>query len=336
MKTHDSTPIPAVVAGIADLTPTIREFLIQPQDGAVIEHEPGAHLPVQAMVPNADGLLQPQLRHYSLVGEPDAAGYRIAVKRQDDGRGGSLSMWRLETGDRLSVFSPANHFPLDLNAGSYLLAAGGIGITPLVFMAQRLQARGASLQMIYSARSAQELAYAQLLRGQLGDALQLHDGSSAALPDYAAAIRQLPADGLMYTCGPAPMLEALKRCWAESGRPLANLRFETFGSSGSHPAQAFTVRIPRHDMEVTVPVGASLLDTLEAAGVATISDCRRGECGLCAMDVLGVEGVIDHRDVFLSEEEKHSNTRLCACVSRVVGNISLDTAYRVDTLPMPA
>lgn len=335
MKTHDSTPIPAVVASIADLTPTIREFLIQPQDGAVIEHEPGAHLPVQAMVPNADGLLQPQLRHYSLVGEPDAAGYRIAVKRQDDGRGGSLSMWRLETGDRLSIFSPANHFPLDLNAGSYLLAAGGIGITPLVFMAQRLQARGARLRMIYSARTAQELAYADTLHALLGDALQLHDGSGN-LPDYAAAIAQLPADGLMYTCGPAPMLEALKRSWSASGRPLANLRFETFGSSGNHPAQAFTVRLPRHGLEVTVPVGTSLLDALEAAGVATIYDCRRGECGLCAMDVLGVDGIIDHRDVFLSDEEKHSNTRLCACVSRVVGSVSLDTAYRVDTLPIPA
>lgn len=333
MKANDIPLVAAVIAETRDLTPTIREFVIRPQDGNVVAHEPGAHLPLQVMVPGPGGALQPQTRHYSLVGTPDASGYRIAVKRQDDGRGGSLAMWRLEPGDRITIAEPANHFPLDLQGNNYLLAAGGIGITPLVFMAQRLRERGAQVRMVYSARSAEELAYASELRATLGDTLLLCDTSSGQLPDYASEIANLPGDGLVYTCGPAPMLEMLKQVWSDSGRPLPNLRFETFGSSGSHPSQTFTVHIPRHNLDLTVPVGASLLDTLEAAGIATISDCRRGECGLCTMDVLGVDGVIDHRDVFLSSEEKHCNTRICACVSRVVGEISLDTAYREDTIP---
>jgi vanillate O-demethylase ferredoxin subunit len=73
-----------------------------------------------------------------------------------------------------------------------------------------------------------------------------------------------------------------------------------------------------------------LLDAIEMAGVQTLSNCRRGECGLCAMDILAVDGEIDHRDVFLSDHEKTQNTRMCVCVSRVVGSVTLDSAYRAE------
>ena len=83
-------------------------------------------------------------------------------------------------------------------------------------------------------------------------------------------------------------------------------------------------------LDITVPAGCSLLDALEGAGVQALSDCRRGECGLCAMDVLAVDGQIDHRDVYLSAHERQANSRICACVSRVVGSVTLDTAWRPD------
>ena len=91
------------------------------------------------------------------------------------------------------------------------------------------------------------------------------------------------------------------------------------------------MRIPRHRLDIVVPADTSLLDALDAAGVWTIADCKRGECGLCAMDVLAVAGDIDHRDVFLSDDEKQRDTRICTCVSRVVGDITLDSSYRPDT-----
>lgn len=316
------------VDGLRELTPSVREIRIRPLQGAAAAHEPGAHLPVQLAL--ADGRVA--LRHYSLVGAPDGLAYRIAVKRQDDGRGGSLAMWRLAPGDRLAAGQPRNHFPLDLQAPAYLLVAGGIGITPLVLMAERLARRGAPLRMLYAARSPQELAFAEELRAILGDRLRTFAGSLSQRIDLRAEIDALPARGQLYTCGPMPMLDAVRAAWQAARRAPADLRFETFGSGGREAASGFKVRLPRHGLAIDVPVGTSLLDALEASGVETLHDCRRGECGLCVMDVLAVDGRIDHRDVFLSDEEKQGNHRICACVSRVSGAITLDTAYRQDTL----
>jgi len=322
---------PAKVVAARDLTPTVREFEIRPDSGMVSPHEPGAHLQLQVLV-GQPGAGRIQTRSYSLIGEPDGQAWRIAVKRLDDGRGGSLAMWRLAAGDRLLVSEPQNHFALDLTAPGYLLVAGGIGITPLVLMAQRVAALGARdgrpVRMLYGARSADELAYLPLLQHALGERIEAHVGGAAI--DFAGAIGALPAGAQLYTCGPVPMLEAVKRAWSAAARPLADLRFETFGSSGRLPTQAFDVRIPRHDLTLHVPADSTLLDTLDAAGIQTIWDCKRGECGLCAMDVLGVDGEIDHRDVFLSEHEKASGQRICVCVSRAVGTLTLDSAWRPE------
>jgi vanillate O-demethylase ferredoxin subunit len=319
----------AQVVALRDVTPTVREFELRPESGFAAHHEPGAHLQVQVLT--AQGRVQ--TRSYSLVGEGDGRCWRIAVKRLDDGRGGSLAMWRLAVGDRLQVSAPQNHFPLDLSAPGYLLVAGGIGITPLVLMAQRLAAHakrtGVPVKMLYGARNADELGYLQHLREALGEDVEAHEGSAPI--DFAAAIAALPPGGQLYTCGPVPMLEAVKRAWHAAGRAIADLRFETFGSSGRLATQSFMVRIPRHDLAITVPADCTLLDALDAAGVQTLSDCRRGECGLCAMDVISVDGEVDHRDVFLSEHEKKSTTRICACVSRAVGTLTLDSAYRADS-----
>jgi len=329
MMKSETQWMPARITALRDLTPTVREFEIRPESGVVATHEPGAHLQVQLLV-GRPGQGKVQTRSYSLVGAPDGQAWRIAVKRLDDGRGGSLAMWGLAEGDRLLVGSPQSHFGLDLSAPGYLLVAGGIGITPLVYMAQRLAAsaqRGA-VRMLYGARSTEELAYLPHLQEALGDRVQAHVGSAAI--DFAAEIAALPPGAQLYTCGPVPMLEAIKRAWADAGRAPADLRFETFGSSGRLAAQAFEVRIPRHDLTIQVPADSTLLDALDAAGVQTLWDCRRGECGLCAMDVLAVDGEIDHRDVFLSAHEKQQSQRICACVSRAVGAVTLDSAWRPD------
>ena len=315
----------AHVQSLRDLTPTVRELTLRPTAGA-LPHAPGGHLPVQVL---AGG--QPQTRFYSLVAAaPDGETYRIAVKRMDQGRGGSLAMWQLAEGDRLRVGEPQNHFPLDFQAPAYLLVAGGIGITPLLPMAQALAARGAPLRMLYGARSAAELAYLAPLAEALGERLRTVLDAQGQRIDFAAEIAQLPPGAQLYLCGPVPMLDAARQAWHDAGRPAADLRYETFGNSGRFAPQTFRVQIPRHALDIAVPADCSLLDALEQAGVQTLFDCRRGECGLCAMDVLAVQGEIDHRDVFLSEHEKRGNRRICACVSRVVGDIVLDTAYRSD------
>jgi len=139
----------------------------------------------------------------------------------------------------------------------------------------------------------------------------------------------LDPQGEFYVCGPIGLLEAAKRAWQRSGRPIDQLRFETFGNSGRFASQPFRVKIPRLGAEIEVLPNQTMLDALEAAGVAMISDCRKGECGLCALDILEVNGIVDHRDVFFSEAEKAENHKLCTCVSRVAGaSITIDTADR--------
>jgi ferredoxin-NADP reductase len=314
----------ATVQSVRDVTPTVREFTLQPATG-VTNHEPGGHLQVQVLVNG-----KPQTRSYSLIGQPDGVAYRIAVKRLDDGRGGSLALWRLNVGDRLRVTAPQNHFPLDLTAPAYLLVAGGIGVTPLVLMAQTLAGRAAPVRMLQAARTEDELAYAAALKATLGDRLVSFVAGQGHMIDFNVEIAALPAGAQMVICGPAPMLDAARRAWALAGRPAANLRYETFGSSGRFAPQAFRALIPRQHIDIKVPADCSLLDAIEMVGVQTLSNCRRGECGLCAMDVLSVDGEIDHRDVFLSDEEKGRNQRICVCVSRVIGTITLDSAYRSD------
>ena len=174
-------------------------------------------------------------------------------------------------------------------------------------------------------------AYADLLRQTLGEGLQLVTSSLGKTLDLAAEIAALGPQGHFYVCGPSPLLEAARLAWHQAGRAAADLRFETFGSSGRLVPQAFQVHIARQNLDIDVPADCSLLDAIEMAGVQALSGCRRGECGLCALDVVALKGEIDHRDVFLSAGEKTDNKRICVCVSRVVGRITLEGAYRPDT-----
>ncbi|PZO13238.1 MAG: oxidoreductase [Burkholderiales bacterium] len=318
----------ARIAALRDVTPTVREFIITPAHGAAERWAPGAHLMVRL---NVGGRLL--TRSYSLVGLPeDAAGYRIAVKCLMDGHGGSRAMWQLAVGDSMEVSTPQNHFPLAWLAPATLLVAGGIGITPMVSMAQALVKRGLPVTLLYAARTSSELAFAEPLRALLGDALVTCASDCGEVLDLSGAIDALPAGAQVYVCGPAGLLDAVRQRWLAAGRQLPSLRFETFGSGGQLPTAGFEVSVPRHQTELHVAPGQSLIEVLEAAGIEVMNDCRRGECGLCTLDVLALDGEIDHRDVFLSADEKQQNKRICACVSRVVGRITLDTAWREEAL----
>lgn len=326
---HNAQWHSATLRAQRDLSPSVREFEIRPERG-VRPWSVGSHLDLRVVV---DG--REEKRSYSLVGLPDAPGadevYRIAVRRADDGRGGSRFLWSLQTGDELLIGEPNNHFEIGWQAPHTLLVAGGIGITPILGMAQLLARRGAPLRMLYAARNAAELIYADTLRDALGERLQLLCSDAGERLDLDAEIAALPTGGQLALCGPLRLMDAARAAWQRSGRPAAGLRFETFGNSGTAQAEPFWVELPRHGLRFEVPAGRNLLDMLEAHGVQALSDCRRGECGLCAMDIVSVSGTVDHRDVFFSAEQKQANERLCACVSRVCGGgVVLDSAYRPD------
>ena len=113
-----------------------------------------------------------------------------------------------------------------------------------------------------------------------------------------------------------------------AGRPVSRLRYEVFGDSGLFAESPFTVEVLNRGIAVPVRSDQTLLEALRAAGVDMISDCERGECGLCAVRVVTHDGAIDHRDVFFSAHEKLENQRMCACVSRFTGGSGvIDTGY---------
>lgn len=315
----------ARVVGVRDLSTDVRELRIAPDDGPARPWSPGAHVQVQVAL--SSGL---QTRSYSLVGDPGAA-YRIAVKRDDAGRGGSRFMHGLRVGDALVVSDPANAFELDFRRPAYLLVAGGIGVTPIVGQALALARRGADLRVALCGRSRGDILFAEELQAALGARLSVHVSAEGGRLRAAQAIAGLPAGGEIYICGPQAMVDDFRSAWAAAGRPRHLFRTETFGSGGAAAARPFRVSVPALGRTIDVPANVSMLDALEAAGVEIVADCRRGECGLCALDVVAADAPIDHRDVFLSEAEKRSNRRICACVSRALGGeIVVDTGYRTD------
>ena len=311
------------VHAIRDITPGIREFVLRPQELSVENYAPGSHVNVSVLI---DG--RPDTRCYSLVGDVSPDGYRIAVRRAPDSRGGSLYMWSLEPGTRIEVSSPASQFEIDWSRKSYCLIAGGIGITPIIGIASALMRRNAEVELHYAVRSRHDAAFLDELTDLLGDRLIIHASDEGQRINLDETFGRLPPDALAAICGPMRLLEAARRSWASAGRLPADLRYETFGSSGLLPTESFRVRIDHR--EIVVPENKSMLDALNDAGFEVMSDCQRGECGVCAIDVVSVDGQIDHRDVFFSDHQKKTNGKICPCVSRAVGAITVNTYYRND------
>lgn len=313
------------VETIRDVTPTIREFRLRPDNGQVPPCPPGSHIRVAVLI---DG--QPARRSYSLVANSDPGTYRIAVRRAPDSRGGSRGMWNLQPRARIEISSPAALIEIDWSRRNYCLIAGGIGITPITGIAAALRRRNVDLHLHYAVKSRGDAAFLDELSTLLRNRLTVHAGDRGERIDLDATFRALPDDAIAVMCGPMRMLEAARRAWNAAGRAPADLRYETFGSSGLMPTAEFRVRLKDSGVELVVPQTSSMLDALNGAGFEVMSDCQRGECGVCAVDVVAVDGEIDHRDVFFSDAQKQGNRKICPCVSRAIGVVTIDTLYRAE------
>ncbi|WP_316356380.1 PDR/VanB family oxidoreductase [Devosia sp.] len=296
------------------------EFAVE---GALPRFDPGSHSNFKVSLGEGQAI-----RTYSCLPAPSGH-ISVAVKHHEHSRGGSRFMWGLEVGAAIELSLPENRFELAWRAPYYLLMAGGIGITPIYGMALALKRRGIPFRLAYGGRSRSVMAFADALEAELGNAVAVHAGDAGGRIDVAAEIAALPADGELYVCGPIDMLNAVKAAWAAAGRPLGRLRYEVFGDSGLFAEGPFSVEVQGLGRSVAVRPDQTLLEALLGAGVDMIYDCQRGECGLCAVDIVAHDGPIDHRDVFFSAEEKHEGTRMCACVSRFAsGKAVIDVGYR--------
>jgi ferredoxin-NADP reductase len=258
------------------------------------------------------------VRSYSVVESDEDGGLlTISVLRVPQSRGGSAFMHALAPGDELAVTQPLQNFPLRVGAPRYVLLAGGIGITAVAEMARVLRHVGADYTLVYVGRSRERMAYVVELGELHGERLVPRVDAEGSPLDVGELVRSLDDQTELYMCGPIRLMDAVRRDWQDAGLPPANLRYETFGSSGWFEPQEFVARIPQRQVETTVRTDETLLEALARAGVDLMYDCRKGECGLCLLDVSCVEGTLDHRDVFLSRAQQASGRSLATCVSRV-------------------
>jgi vanillate O-demethylase ferredoxin subunit len=284
----------------------IASFEFRPNAGSVAPPMAGAHIDV--VLPN--GLT----RQYSLTNAAgETGGYRVAVKRDARSRGGSQFMHEaLRVGTPLTVSAPRNNFPLREDARHSAFVAGGIGITPIVSMIERLVALGQSWELVYAVRSRRDAAFLHRLTAGRGQAHVHVDDEVGGAFGVGAHVRNLPANADVYCCGPAPMLDAFLEATAE--RDQTRIHIERFAATPLEPRRGtFVVELARSKMAVTVADGESILTALRNAGISTVSSCEEGVCGTCETAVL--DGRPDHRDSVLSAAERSANASMMICCS---------------------
>lgn len=304
-------PVPVRVVAISNEAPGIRSFTLATVDGKALPcASAGAHVDVHL----AGGMV----RQYSVVAAGDAT-CRLAVRREDEGRGGSRAMHALAVGDTLAISKPRNNFVLYETAPRYVLIAGGIGITAILPMAHRLKALGKPFELHVCARSFADVPFA----GELAScgAIMYADGPDGRSSlDAAALFAGGPLTGLLYLCGPSGFMDWLREAAIARGWNQAQIRIESFGTlaQANEEQLPFTVTLARSGRQVSVRAEESAIDALARIGIDVPFACMQGTCGTCITPVF--TGAIDHRDAYLSREEKEAGDRICLCVSRAAGS----------------
>jgi phthalate 4,5-dioxygenase reductase subunit len=279
-----------------------------PDGGALPPFTPGAHLTVK--VPNGSR------RNYSLCSTPGTPHvYRIAVKRDATGRGGSVSMTdEVAAGDLLEISVPRNNFELHPRAAKFLFIAGGIGITPILSMIRHIEETGrGEFKLYYCSRDRQSSAYLTELESEFpGQVVAHHDhGDMGQAFDFWSVLERSNGTHL-YCCGPTGLMDSVRDM---SGHwPFGSVHFESFGVDLRDCAEnkPFTVRLQKTGTVVEVDASESILDALRKCGLHVDSSCESGTCGACRVRLIA--GEAEHRDMVLGEEEKRS--QIMVCVSR--------------------
>lgn len=304
----------AEVVAVTEVADRIRRITLRPEVAHPVRA--GEHLKVTVEINGKQAL-----RSYSIVdASPDGTEVSLTVFHTPNSRGGSTFMHTLTPGQRLRVTGPQQDFPFRVGAPKYILVAGGIGITAVRGMAALLRRLGRDYEIHYAARSPEAMAYREEMILEHGENLHLYCDSESVYLDVPALISNVDPGTELYMCGPIRLMDAIRRTWREKELDPTNLRFETFGNSGWFLPERFRVTVPGLGVSTEIGENESILEALEKIGVAMMSDCRRGECGLCQVKVLETKGQVDHRDVFLSDRQKQASDRLCACVSRVASS----------------
>ena len=287
--------------------------LVNVEERALPAFSAGSHIDVQ--LPN--GLT----RQYSLCNDPtESHRYLIGVLRDPGSRGGSAAMHDLvQEGDVLHVSPPKNHFPLAHEAAHSVLVAGGIGVTPILCMAERLAVAGASFEMHYCTRSPERTAFLQRIRdSSFAGRVQFHfdDGPEGQKLQLHRLLSPVRPGTHLYVCGPKGFMDWLLGAARSAGWPEAQLHYEFFGAEvvKSDADESFEVQLASSGKVVVVPKDRTVVQALAAIGVEVATSCEQGVCGTCLTRVL--EGEPDHKDMYLTPEEQEANDQFTPCCSR--------------------
>lgn len=286
--------------------------LVKPDGSALPGFSAGSHIDVQ--VPG--GLT----RQYSLCNDAaEQHRYRIAVLRDPGSRGGSVGMHdAVKEGDTLQISEPRNHFPL-VHAQRTLLLAGGIGVTPLLCMAQRLATSGADFTLHYCARSAERTAFRdEIAASAYAQRVQYHfdDGDAAQKLQLEQELAQPDAGTHLYVCGPTGFIDWVVKTADRLGWSKEQVHLEYFGAAAQDTTgdRAFQVKIASSGAVYEVPADQTVVNALQAHGIEILTSCEQGVCGTCITRVL--QGECDHRDLYFTDEEKSKHDQFTPCCSR--------------------
>jgi vanillate monooxygenase ferredoxin subunit len=260
-------------------------------------------------------------RQYSLCNDSaEAHRYLIAVLNDPASRGGSRAMHDLvNEGSLLEISPPKNHFPLSHGAAKSLLLAGGIGVTPILCMAERLAVAGSDFEMHYSTRSRVRTAFYERINAS-GFASQVHfhfdDGAANQQLNINTLLTAPKADFHLYVCGPKGFMDAVLTAARANAWPESQLHYEFFSAEVTHLESdtGFDIKLASSGRIINVAKDQTVTEALSAAGVEVQTSCEQGVCGTCLTRVLG--GIPDHKDMYLTPEEQAANDQFTPCCSR--------------------
>jgi ferredoxin-NADP reductase len=298
-----------VVRSVEPVAPRITSFeLADPAGIDLPAFTAGAHIDIA--LPN--GLT----RSYSLLNDSrEHHRYRIAVLKEEHGGGGSAWMHdNVKVGDTLTITAPANRFEIDEGGDHNFLIAGGIGITPILSMAERLDELGIDFTLYYCTRTRSETAFLEHIEQRFGKRVILHhdEGVREQNLDVAKLLSDRQPGTHVYVCGPPGLISAVRTAAKEW--PGGTVHFELFGAvradaGASAENKPFDVHLKRRNVTYHIPAERSILDVLTEAGIKIRTVCNDGFCGTCTTRY--VSGNVEHRDGVLDEEGKKSLIQVC-------------------------
>jgi len=281
-----------------------------------LAHADGIPLPAFSAGAHIDlHLTEDLIRPYSLCGDPqDRQHYQLGILKGGNSQGGSLAVHALREGDAITVSEPRNLFILDERAGHSLLIGGGIGITPMLAMAAELHAAGRSFTLHYCARSRGQAAFvAQLESAPYAGQVYLHFSDQQRL-NLDAVLSDVPPNTHVYVCGPTRLMDAVNDGAKRQGYAAENVHQECFSAEVQTGGAAFDVVAATSGITVQVLEDQTIVEALAQAGLKVNVSCKQGICGSCLTGVL--EGEPDHRDSYLTDEEKADGDQILLCCSR--------------------